>query len=121
MHMKKSKKEPFTCLVLRVEREKTDYDIVPIFSTSYELSVEGARQQVADWYATLLIYVIVSDGNVTMDGISSDAIVIDACEVGQGARFRLVRRYSPPTLFSKAKMTGKLTLAAVEPDENRVA
>ncbi len=119
IQMKRTKKEPFTCLILRVERDKKDYDIVPVFSTSYELSVEAACQQVADWYDTLMVYVIVSDGNVTMDGVSSDAIVVEACEIGQGVRFRLVRRYDPPGLFSKARMAGQLTLAGVEPDKNR--
>jgi hypothetical protein len=121
MKLKRSKKEPFTCLVLRVEREKQTYDIVPVYSTSYELSVEAARQQVAEWHDTLLFYVIVSDGNVTMAGKSSDAIVIEACEVEQRIRFQLVRRYTPPGLFSKAKAEEQLVLVRAEPDEKRLS
>ena len=119
MHLKHSKKLPFTCLVLRVEREKENYDIVPVYSTSYEMSVEAARQQVAEWHDDLLFYVIVSDGYVTMRGKSSDAIVIEACEVEQKVRFQLLRRYTPPGLFSKARAEEQLTTVSVEPDENR--
>ena len=117
MHLKHSKKAPFTCLILRVERGKETYDIVPVYSPSYEMSVETARQQVAEWHDTLLFYVIVSDGNVTMEGKSSDAIVIEACEVEQRARFQLVRRYTAPGVFSKAKAEEQLTLVRVEPAE----
>src|SRR3989442_16022314 len=86
MQLKKSKKKPFTCLILRVEGEKQVYDFIPVYSTSYEKSVEAARQQVVEWYPKLFLYVIVCDGTVTRDGVSGDAIVIEACEVGRGER-----------------------------------
>jgi len=56
-----------------------------------------------------------------MGGRSSDAIVIEACEVEQRVRFQLVRRYAPPGLFSKARTEEQLTLVSAEPDENRAA
>jgi hypothetical protein len=121
MHLKTSKKEPFTCLIIRAERDKEAYDIVPVYSTSYEASIAAAREQVAEWYDKLVFYVIVSDGNVTMGGVSSDAIVIEACELGAGGRFQLVRRYTPPGLFSKARAEDKLTLVGYEPKQNRAA
>lgn len=121
MQLKRTKKEPFTCLILRVERGKQTYDIIPVYSTSYELSVEGARQQIVDSYSQLFLYIIVCDGALTVDGVSQDAILIEACEVGQGVRFQFVRRYTSPGLFSKARADEKLTLVGYEPERDHVA
>jgi hypothetical protein len=115
MHLKRSRKVPFTCLIVQAEREKQNYDIVPVYSTNYERSVEAAREQVAENHENLIFYIIVYDGTVAIEGASSDAIVIEAREVGQQGTFHFVRRYTPPGLFSKASAEQKLTLAAYEP------
>jgi hypothetical protein len=114
MKLKESKKRPFTCLLVRVERGKNTYDIVPLYAANYEMSVAAARQQAAEWQANLLMFVIVSDGNVTMGHEVSDAIVIEALESEQGVRFQFVRRYTPPGLFSKAEVEERLTLVKYE-------
>jgi hypothetical protein len=58
--------------------------------------------------------VIVYDATVTMEGESSDAIIIEACEVGQQGTFKFLRRYTPPGLFSKASAEQKLTFVSYE-------
>ncbi len=121
MQLKRKKSVPFTCLILQVERGKQVYDLVPVYSTSYEVSVEGARQQVVESYPQLFLYVIVCDGAVTRDGVSRDAIVIEACEVGQGVRFEFVRQYSPPSLFAKARADEKLIFIKHEPERGHAA
>jgi hypothetical protein len=117
MQLKDSKKKPFTCLLVRVDRGKNSYDIIPVYAPNYEMSVETARQQAAEWQANSLMFVIVSDGNVTIDDEASDAIVIEALEVEQGVRFQFVRRYTPPGLFSKAKADERLTLVKCEKEQ----
>jgi hypothetical protein len=121
MRLKRSKKEPFTCLILFVRHDKRAYDIVPVYSTNYELSVAGARQQVVEQYDKLFLYVIVADGTITREGVTSDAMVIEACEVGQGVRFSFIRRYTPPKLFSKAHAEETLTLTGHEPERVHAA
>ena len=121
MQLKKSKKVPFTCLILKADRDKQAYDIVPVYSTSYEMSVEAAQQQIAEWYPTLFLYVIVCDGTITRDGVPSDAILIEACELVQGSRFHFVRRYTAPRLFSKARADETLTFIKHEPERVHVA
>jgi hypothetical protein len=121
MKLKESRKKPFTCLVVRVERGKNTYDIVPVYAPNYEMSVEAARQQAAGWQANSLMFVIVSDGNVTTDAGASDAIIIEALEVDQGVRFQFVRRYTPSGLLSKAKSDEKLTLVKREKEQARPA
>ena len=74
-----------------------------------------------EWHGTLLFYVIVSDANVTMGGKSSDAMLIEACEMEQKVRFQLVRRYAPPGLLSKAKAEKELTLVKTEPVQSCVS
>jgi len=121
MQLKESKKRPFACLVVRVERGKNTYDIVPVYAPSYEMSVEAAKQQAAESQANSLMFVIVSDGNVTIENEASDAIIIEALEVDQGVRFQFVRRYTPPGLFSKAKADERLTLVKCENEHARRA
>ncbi len=116
MQLKKSKNLPFPCLILRVERDKNEYDLVPVYSASYEKSVEAAEQQIAEWYSTLFLYAIVCDGTVTKDGVRSDAIMVEACEVGQGVRFHFARRYTVPGFFSKARAEDAFTLVRREPE-----
>ncbi|HVM60153.1 MAG TPA: hypothetical protein VMV72_04735 [Verrucomicrobiae bacterium] len=115
MHLKHSKKVPFTCLILIGERGKEKYEIVPVYAESYQRSIQAARQQVADWRDRLVFYVIAADGNVTIDGGSSDAIVVEACEVAQGAQFQFARRYTPPGFFSKARAEKDISLIGCEP------
>jgi hypothetical protein len=115
MHLKKSKRVPFTCLIVQAERGKQNYDIMPVYSTNYEMSVEAARQQVVENHEKLIFHVIVYDATVTIEGASADAIIIEACEVGQDGTFKLLRRYTPPGLFSKPSAEQKLTFVAYEP------
>ncbi len=121
MQLKKSKKQPFTCLILRVERGKTTYDIVPVYAPNYEMSVKAARQQASEWRPSLMLYAIVSDGNIRQDGKASDAIIIEASEVEQRVIFQFVRRYTPPNLFSKARSEERLTLVKYETAEGNPA
>jgi phenylpropionate dioxygenase-like ring-hydroxylating dioxygenase large terminal subunit len=81
----------------------------------YEASIELARQHLVENREKLLLHVIVYDATVTIEGTSSDAIVIEATEVGQEGTFKLLRRYAPPGLFSKASAEEKLTFVAYEP------
>jgi len=121
MGLKRSKKEPFPCLLLAVTREKKTYDVKPVPGDSYEMALVAARQQVLQSYGELSLYVIVSEGTVTRDGAISDAMIIEACQVGQGVRFNLTRKFTPPGLLSKARAEEKLTLVGVEPERNRAA
>ena len=102
--------------MLLTEREKKTYDLSPVYATNYEMSIEAARQHVTDSYQKLFLYAIVCDGNVTRDGVTSDAMVIEACEVGQGVRFHFIRCYNPPGFLHKAKAEENLTLLGFEPE-----
>lgn len=118
MGLKRSKKEPFPCLLLAVTREKKTYDVVPVHGETYESSVESARRQVMESYGDLSLYVIAYEGTVTREGATSDVIMIEACQVGQKVRFNLVRKFTPPGFLSKARAEEKLSLINTEPERN---
>jgi hypothetical protein len=76
---------------------------------TFEASLVEARKAASHLPPTVSACVIAYDGNVTVNGVKSDAIIVEGAEKGNPIGMKLAQRYNPKRFLKALKTVGNVS------------